>query len=42
MEVFTRNIETMDFKGFGGSLYAFRLFSKYSSEVPGKLSLTEF
>jgi len=32
----------MDFKGFGGSLYAYRLFARFSQEIPGTLSLAEW
>jgi hypothetical protein len=33
MEVFSRNNEEMDFKGFGGTLYGFRLFARFTKET---------
>jgi len=35
-------LEELSFKGFGGLLWAYRLFSRYDDEVPGRLSLGEW
>jgi len=42
MSIYTRNIEKMDFKAFGGSLYAFRLFKRFDEDNNNELSLDEW
>jgi hypothetical protein len=32
----------MDFKGFGACMHAFRLFERFSEEIPGALSMSEW
>jgi len=31
-------LEELPFKGFGGLLWAYRLFDRFDDEVPGRLS----
>jgi hypothetical protein len=31
-------LEEMPFKGFGGLLWAYRLFDRFDEEVPGRLA----
>jgi len=36
------NLEELPFKGFGGLLWAYRLFDRFDEEVPGRLSSGEW
>jgi len=36
------NLEELPFKGFGGLLWAYRLFDRFDEEVPGRLSQGEW
>jgi len=35
-------LEELPFKGFGGLLWAYRLFDRFDVEVPGRLSQSEW
>jgi len=35
-------LEELPFKGFGGLLWAYRIFSRYAVSTPGRLSLAEW
>jgi len=36
------SLEELPFKGFGGLLWAYRLFDRFDEEVPGRLSQSEW